>query len=193
MFRNPFSRKTKLLSATAAPVVDPLQSDPLMDEVVQVCAFDVPAFTVVRQDAETAYVLDEVARHIDSLDEWTPDVFDYEGEKRHRIRVSEIHCQAIERHQEATRALADTDRVQTQVMLKVHELRRREQELQAQYQGWVAILAGVQTAFNPHPIGEPALPVPASAITAPMPPVVAEGPEQVPSLFVHRDPDEAVA
>lgn len=136
-------------AATPDPLLHPEESTPLMDRVVQACSWDAPGFTVVREEAETAWVVAMVDSHIDALDEWTADVFDTEIAERHLIRLAQIDVQREARTQEAGRALAEAQAVLTAVTLKVDWLRAREHELAAELRSWSEVLTGVRTDVRP--------------------------------------------
>lgn len=168
-----FRRSPQINSIAAAPVVHAEESDPLMDQVAQVCAFDLSGFTVVRPEAEAVWVAETVAAAIESLDEWTPDVFDHEINHRHRIRLALIESQRQARLQEASRATAETEATLARVAAKVAQLRLRARELQHEVEEWTAVLTGTKATFEPLATTDVTpLPVPAPAATALAGPVI---------------------
>lgn len=143
-----FRRQPRVHRAQVESHVHPEEADPLMDKVVQVCAYDLPGFTVVRPEAEASWVAETVERHAAALDEWTSDVFDHELEQRHQIRLAHIDAQRGARSQEATRALAETEAVLTAVAVRVAELRGREHGLSEELRGWTRVLTGQASTFE---------------------------------------------
>lgn len=144
-----FRREPRVHRATPMAPVHPEESDPLMDQVVQACSYDLPGFTVVRQEAETAWVAATVAGHVDALDEWTSDVFDFEIEQRHLTRLSQIGVQRVARLQDATRAMREVEAAMTAVALRVAELRNQERELREELRQWTLVLTGQRVDVAP--------------------------------------------
>lgn len=174
-----FRRQPRVHGGTPLAPVHPEESDPLMDRVAQACAYDLPGFTVVRQEAEAAWVVDTVAAHSDALDEWTPDVFDFEIGQRHLMRLSQIGTQRESRRQDATRAAREVESVITAVALRVAELRDHERQLRAELHQWTQVLTGQRVEVEPVVTADAAPPVvarplatalPAPLFTEPTPP-----------------------
>lgn len=157
-----FRRATVARPMPMTPPVHPEESNPLTDKVLQACSFNLPGFTVVRDEAEIEWVDERVAAHIASLDEWTHDFLDAEIAERHAARLAQIDDQAVSRTQDATAALAEAEAVRTWVAFTVAELRRREQESRLRMRAWADILAGASAAFQPPTVD--AAPTPALVV-----------------------------
>lgn len=171
---NRFRRRPRVLAIAAPSPLHPEEEHPLMSAVAQACAWDLPGFTVVREDAEMAWVDATVEAHRAALDAWTPDVFDHELSQRHRIRLSQIDAQAEVRRQDASRATAETEAALTSVAVLVADLRRREHDLWTEFEAWTRVLTGQQAVVGPEFASEP-VPRP---VAAPVRPAVLAAVEQ---------------
>lgn len=196
-----FRRQPRLHRAPVESHVHPEEADPLMDKVVEACAFDLSGFTVVRPEAEASWVVETVERHAAALDEWTSDVFDHEIEQRHQIRLAQIDAQREARSQEATRALADTEAILTAVAVRVAELRGWQRELREELRGWTQVLTGQASTFEAtySDGAEPPVVAAPVVVARPVPTLLstvetsAAGPEAAPEPLPVPEPDQHAA
>lgn len=171
-FLDRFRREPRVHHATPWAPVHPEESDPLMDQVVQACSYDLPGFTVVLQEAEAAWVAATVAGHVDALDEWTSDVFDFEIEQRHLMRLSQIGAQRETRRQDATRAMQQVEAVMTAVALRVADLRDQERQLRDELRQWTLVLTGQRVEVEPILAADAQPPVVARPVSTALPGVL---------------------
>lgn len=147
---NPFVRLFRRMPRPlAGQRTAPSPLDQLADRVVDACTRDLPAFTVVNEDAEDAYVRAFVAEHIDAVDEFTADLNDATLLQRHHERLAAIAEQELDRHREATGRYADVSALLTELGLLAKQLRDAERRLSGEAENWGEILTGHLETFEP--------------------------------------------